>query len=74
MGQILNDLLQGQVSVARLNKFMFSSIVDSSYIRHSKENISDSAVKITNGNFYWTNEATKKESDLILKNINMDIN
>lgn len=60
MGQILNDVLQGQVSVSRLNKFMFSQILDSSYINHSKRNISDTAIKITNGNFYWNNEGTKK--------------
>ncbi len=76
MGQILNDVLQGQVSLSRLNKFLFASTLDSSYITRNKTNnsLTDSAaVRITNGSFYWTNEQNKKDSELILKNINMEI-
>ena len=76
MGQILNDVLQGQVSLSRLNKFLFAQTLDSSYITHNKtiKNSTDAAaLRITNGSFYWTNEQSKKDSELILKNINMEI-
>jgi len=77
MGQILNDVLQGQVSLSRLNKFLFAQTLDSSYITHNKTTKNSTndaaAVRITNGSFYWTNEQAKKDSELILKNINMEI-
>ena len=75
----MNDLLQGQVSMQRLEEFMFSDDIDTSYIKKTSGN--SSAVKIQNGNFYWNQggdknnkQATSSDSDKpILKNINMDI-
>jgi len=82
----LNDLLQGLVSLKRVEQFMFNGEVDTSYIARSKQAASNIALKITNGNFYWLNkplEAEEKELfsqesttsgyKLILKDINMTI-
>ena len=84
IGSIFNDLLQGQVSLERLEKFMFSEDIDTSYIKKSESENSQTAIKIKNGNFYWNKGKSQEEiqdkqesfsdSDQpILKNINMDI-
>ena len=89
IGQILNDLLQGQVSLDRLQKFLFSEEVNTEYVAHSKEPKGNVAIKIENGNFYWVKDDNQREylktevrdiqlqetnrPDLILKDINMEI-
>jgi len=84
IGAIFNDLLQAQVSLERVEKFMFSEDIDTSYIRKIKsKDINSSAINIKNGNFSWTSKKDKTpeqngiEDSLsnkpILKNINMDI-
>ena len=61
IGNIMNDLLQGQVSLERVQKFMFADEVDTSYIDRSRDSLNSTAVKIQNGNFYWVDKA-KEES------------
>lgn len=61
VGSLLNDLLQGQVSLERIEKFMFSEEINVEYIKHNNQNNSqnNTAIKMTNGNFYWTQEQAK---------------
>jgi len=79
IGTVLNDLLQGQVSLERVEKFMFSGEVDTSYINKNKDAHSDIAIKVQNGNFSWNEKSNNNENNrkgvdnLILKNINMTI-
>ena len=64
IGQLLNDLLQGLVSLKRIQQFMFNGEVDTNYIARSKQaNISNVALKITNGNFYWLNKQSSNPED-----------
>jgi len=66
IGNILNDVLQGQVSMERVQKFMFNEEIDTSYIAHSRIPANETAIKITNGNFYWVKN--EKSGDLLLGN------
>jgi len=70
IGQILNDLLQGQVSLDRVQEFMCSEEIETSYISTEKTE-NDEAIKIKNGNFLWTPKT--EQQNYILKDINMQI-
>jgi len=78
IGQILNDMLQGQVSLERIQQFMCSEEINTDYISTEK-NDSDEAITIKNGNFLWTSKTEETSNDkgsaqnYILKNINMEI-
>ncbi len=63
IGNILNDLLQGQVSMERVQKFMFNEEIDTSYIAQSMVPASENAIKIANGNFYWVKNEKQHSSD-----------
>lgn len=64
IGNILNDFLQGQVSLGRVEKFMFAEEIDSSYINRTNDHSNPVSIKISNGNFYWNHIDTKpKEED-----------
>ena len=68
------------MSLERVEKFMFSGDVDTSYISRRNDPKSDIAIKVQNGSFYWNDkpnnnvENNRKTFDnRILKNINMTI-
>ena len=72
----MNDILQGQISLGRVQDFMYAEEIDTSIINSNRNESDDVAVKIKNGNFAWTtnDEGTQQDSsNLILKNINMEI-
>ncbi len=59
VGSLLNDLLQGQVSLQRIEKLMFSEEINIEYIKHNNYQRKTVAIKMTNGNFYWISEQKK---------------
>jgi len=74
----LNDVLLGQVSLGRVQDFMCAEEIDTSIINLKRDETDPVAVKINNGNFTWTTDETrnfwKDPSNLILKDINLQIN
>ena len=88
-------MLQGQVSLGRVQDFMYAEEIDTSIINSNKDESDNVAIRIKNGNFAWTTDETKEDaskkdqkpsssiqpnpnffkdpSNLILKNINIDI-
>ena len=62
VGMLLNDALQAHISVGRLQKYLFSDDIDTSYIQASKYANKDNAIKIANGTFFWLE--AKKDNPL----------
>ena len=72
--------MRGKASFEKIEKFLFHEEINTSYITHASSTMSPLAIKITNGNFFWTKNESKLTNDkkmensrLILKNINLRI-
>lgn len=58
--QFLNDFL---VSVKRMNEFLLSDNVDTTYISHTIENDSQYNLEINDASFFWNNYKEEQEEN-----------
>lgn len=61
IGNIMNDLLQGQLSLERIQKFLFAEEINAKYITRTNDLLNPTAIKVVNGNFHWVDKNAKKE-------------
>ena len=56
---MINEFLQSKIALDRIQSFLNVPDVDTSYIMKTHNHYSQTALKITNGNFAWLDENAK---------------